>query len=112
MTVQDQPSESGGSVNRWIDRYRADHNHPLNHLTHFIGIPAIVVSLVVVFFDWKWGVGLFVGGWIPQFVGHGIEGNKPSFMKDPRFLLVGPLFIIQEGFRKLTGKSRPTSEKD
>ena len=112
MNTQDQPSASGGAVNRWIDRYRADHNHPLNHLTHFIGIPALVASLVVVFFDWKWGLGLFVGGWILQFVGHGIEGNKPSFMKDPRFLLVGPLYIIQEGFRKLTGHNRSAAEKD
>ncbi len=99
-------------VQRWIDRYHADHKHPLNHATHVIGIPAIVISLIVVFIDWRWGVGLFVGGWILQFIGHGIEGNRPSFMKDPRFLLVGPLFILQQGFRKITGskKERDSSE--
>ncbi|HIA27160.1 MAG: DUF962 domain-containing protein [Bacillota bacterium] len=110
MTEAPPSPEDSGSVGSWIDRYRADHNHPLNHLTHFIGIPAIVASLVVVFFNWQWGVGLFVGGWILQFIGHGIEGNKPSFMKDPRFLLIGPLFIIQEGFRKLIGKSTPPAK--
>jgi hypothetical protein len=31
-------------------------------------------------------------------------------MKDPRFLLIGPLFIIQEGFRKLIGKSTPPAK--
>ncbi|MGE4620305.1 MAG: DUF962 domain-containing protein [Planctomycetota bacterium] len=109
---KNSPDQSNGAVQRWIDRYQADHTHPLNHATHFIGIPAIIVSLVVVFFNWQWGIGLFVGGWILQFVGHGIEGNKPSFMKDPRFLLIGPLFIIQEGFRKITGKKHSSSEKD
>ncbi|OUU25891.1 MAG: hypothetical protein CBC13_01395 [Planctomycetia bacterium TMED53] len=101
-----------GPVQSWIDRYHADHKHPLNHATHVIGIPAIVASLVVVFFDWRWGVGLFVGGWILQFIGHGIEGNRPSFMKDPRFLLVGPLFILQQGLRKITGSKgeRDSSE--
>ncbi len=100
------PSGDSGAVQRWIDRYHADHKHPMNHATHIIGIPAIVASLVVVFFNWQWGLGLFIGGWILQFIGHGIEGNRPSFMKDPRFLLVGPLFILQHGFRKLTGKQR------
>jgi uncharacterized membrane protein YGL010W len=111
----DPPQESAaeaGAVQRWIDRYHADHKHPLNHATHIVGIPAIIVSLVVVFFDWKWGLGLFVGGWILQFIGHGIEGNRPSFMKDPRFLLIGPLFIFQHGFRKLTGSSRNDDSSD
>ena len=102
---QDHEADTG-AVQRWIGRYQADHKHPLNHATHIIGIPAIVASLVVVFFNWQWGLGLFVGGWILQFIGHGIEGNRPSFMKDPRFLLIGPLFILQHGFRKLTGSQR------
>jgi uncharacterized membrane protein YGL010W len=33
---------------------------------------------------------LFVVMWILQFIGHNIEGKKPSFLKDLRFLLVGP----------------------
>ena len=33
---------------------------------------------------------LFVAMWILQFVGHHIEGKKPSFFKDVQFLLVGP----------------------
>lgn len=35
-------------------------------------------------------LGLFVIMWILQFVGHHIEGRKPSFFKDLQFLLVGP----------------------
>ena len=39
---------------------------------------------------WQVCLGLFVVMWILQFVGHHIEGKKPSFFKDIQFLLVGP----------------------
>lgn len=39
---------------------------------------------------WQFSVVLFVIMWILQFVGHHIEGKKPSFFKDLQFLLVGP----------------------
>lgn len=35
-------------------------------------------------------VALFVAMWALQFVGHKVEGKKPSFFEDLRFLLVGP----------------------
>ncbi len=44
---------------------------------------------------------LFVGGWIAQFVGHQIEGRKPSFFKDIQYLWVGPLFVLSRLFRRL-----------
>lgn len=42
------------------------------------------------------GLGLFVGGWIVQFVGHFYEGRKPAFFDDLLGLLVGPLFVTAE----------------
>lgn len=42
------------------------------------------------------GVGLFVGGWIIQFVGHHYEGKKPAFVDDLVGLLIGPLFVTAE----------------
>ena len=33
---------------------------------------------------------IFVVAWIGQFIGHNIEGKKPSFFKDLQFLLIGP----------------------
>jgi len=42
----------------------------------------------------------FVVTWIAQFVGHKIEGKKPSFIEDLQFLLVGPLFLLVKAFRK------------
>ena len=43
-----------------------------------------------------WGIGLFVVGWIIQFVGHYWEGRKPAFMDDIVGLLIGPLFVLAE----------------
>jgi len=38
--------------------------------------------------------GVFIVGWIFQFVGHKMEGKKPSFFEDIQYLWVGPLFVI------------------
>lgn len=78
-----------------LANYKAKHQHPLNRLTHSIGIPMIVLSLPVVFFNWRWAVGLFVLGWIFQFIGHAIEGNQPAFFKNPVYLLIGPLWLLR-----------------
>lgn len=43
-----------------------------------------------------WGLGLFVVGWIIQFVGHYYEGRKPAFVDDIVGLAVGPLFVVAE----------------
>ena len=39
---------------------------------------------------------LFVFGWILQFLGHFIEGKRPSFFEDLRYFLIGPLFVVQK----------------
>ena len=44
---------------------------------------------------------LVVLAWIGQFIGHQIEGKKPSFLDDVRFLLVGPLFVLGFVYRRL-----------
>ncbi len=38
---------------------------------------------------------VFVAAWIGQFVGHKIEGKKPSFLEDLRFLLIGPAWLLR-----------------
>lgn len=50
---------------------------------------------------WAWGVGLFVVGWIIQFVGHYYEGRKPAFADDLVGLLVGPMFVVLELLAKM-----------
>lgn len=65
------------------------------------GVLMIVVSLAL------WAVGsllslwlnvaLFVGGWILQFVGHGVYEHKaPAFAKNLTHLLVGPMWILDD----------------
>jgi uncharacterized membrane protein YGL010W len=44
---------------------------------------------------------IFVAAWIAQFIGHKIEGRKPSFFEDLQYLWVGPLFVLSKLFGKL-----------
>ena len=46
-------------------------------------------------------IAVFVVSWIGQFIGHKIEGKKPSFLDDLRFLLIGPLFVLGFLYRRL-----------
>jgi len=45
-------------------------------------------------------IAVFVVSWIGQFIGHKIEGKKPSFLDDMRFLLIGPLFVLGFLYRR------------
>lgn len=55
---------------------------------------ALCIGLVVMA-SWHWSVwvGIFIFAWIGQFIGHKIEGAKPSFFEDLQFLLIGPAWI-------------------
>lgn len=56
----------------WLER----HQHPFNYAIHLFGIPMALVGIVLLFvFPWYWGVGLFVLGYLFQFLGHWVEGN-------------------------------------
>lgn len=141
------------TLNDQLSNYAAYHRDRRNIVTHFIGIPMIVLSVVVLLarpaFDvaglpltpatlavmaatlyylrldlrygvamgvllagclafahttatlstgtWATlGVGLFVVGWVIQFVGHIFEGRKPAFVDDIMGLIIGPLFVVAE----------------
>lgn len=43
---------------------------------------------------------VFFLAWIGQFLGHKIEGKKPSFFEDLRFLLIGPVFVLSFLYRR------------
>lgn len=47
---------------------------------------------------------IFIVGWVMQFIGHKIEGKKPSFLDDLLFLLVGPVWVIYPLLKKLNLK--------
>ncbi|SER61569.1 Mpo1-like protein [Pseudomonas abietaniphila] len=139
-----------------LSQYAAYHRDTRNILTHFVGVPLIVLAvavllsrpgwsswslgelwlspallatvaatlfylrldrpfgvamgIVLALFLWigahlaqqstlVWltsGVGLFVVGWVIQFVGHYYEGRKPAFVDDVTGLIIGPLFVVAE----------------
>jgi len=93
-----------------INNYKSKHQHPLNRLTHSIGIPMIVLSLPLFIFSWRWALGLFIVGWILQFVGHAIEGNQPAFFTNPVYLMVGPLWLLRRA-ASLVGIAKPHASK-
>ena len=43
---------------------------------------------------------VFVAAWIGQFIGHALEGKKPSFFEDVKFLLVGPAWLLHFVYRR------------
>jgi len=89
----------------WVEEYAESHQHPVNKWTHTIGIPMIAISILLIpvsFFVagfWQIALGLFIFGWILQFVGHYFEGKPPEFFKDWRFLFVG----LRWWFKKIRG---------
>ena len=71
-----------------------------------LGMLLICSSLLVAFWYtprnlllWV-SAGVWISAWIAQFVGHKIEGKKPSFFRDIFFLLVGPLWILSALYRR------------
>ncbi|MFT0213562.1 Mpo1-like protein [Pseudomonas sp. F1_0610] len=141
------------SLSTQLINYAAYHRNPNNILTHFIGIPMIVLSVAIILahplfyigqlaitptlvlviiassyylcldfrlglamclflffcyflsnyivqlFAFAWlivGAGLFIVGWIIQFIGHFFEGRKPAFIDDIMGLAIGPLFVMAE----------------
>jgi len=51
---------------------------------------------------WATSLGIFVIAWVGQFVGHAIEGARPSFFKDVQFLLIGPLWLVAAAYRRFS----------
>lgn len=150
------------NLERLLSQYAAYHLDRNNILTHFIGIPLIVFSIlcltaragveisgvsvtlamllivlssiyyisldklfgflmlilyvliyplalkIAALATWSWfgaSVGIFIVGWLFQFVGHYFEKKKPAFVDDLIGLAIGPLFVLAEfvfllGFRK------------
>ena len=43
---------------------------------------------------------LFVLAWIGQFIGHHIERKRPSFLKDVQFLMIGPMWLLSNLYRR------------
>ncbi len=51
---------------------------------------------------WVSSLVIFVIAWIGQFIGHAVEGRRPSFFRDLQFLLIGPLWLLAAAYRRLS----------
>jgi uncharacterized membrane protein YGL010W len=68
---------------------------------------AILYSIAL-HLTWEISVGSFILGWVFQLVGHRFEGNKPKFLENLVYLLVGPLYFFQNLLGTLTSAGRAT----
>lgn len=50
---------------------------------------------------WAISAAIFIAAWIGQFIGHILEGKKPSFFEDLQFLLIGPMWLLAFVYRQL-----------
>jgi uncharacterized membrane protein YGL010W len=94
------------SWDEWIRQYSTSHQNPVNRACHTFGIPMIVLSVLLLpyaLWSGRWWLsgGLFVFGWLLQFVGHAFEGKPPEFFTDWRFLFVG----VRWWLAKMAGKA-------
>ena len=46
-------------------------------------------------------LGIFAIAWVIQFIGHKIEGAKPSFLEDVQFLMIGPAWLLHFIYKKI-----------
>ncbi|MCE9578369.1 MAG: DUF962 domain-containing protein [Deltaproteobacteria bacterium] len=94
-----------------MDRYQADHQHPVNQACHSIGIPLIAASLPIgaTLIGLPLAIPMFTVGWTFQFVGHAFEGKKPSFVDDKRQLLTGLMWWTQKVGLGLVARAAPTT---
>lgn len=63
-------------------------------LAALVIVPLVALAAGLPWPLWLTALGVFVVGWIGQFIGHYVEGRRPSFFRDLRFLLIGPLWVL------------------
>ncbi|MEZ5485636.1 MAG: Mpo1-like protein [Lysobacteraceae bacterium] len=78
-----------------------------------LGLAMLVAFVLLFAFTWwlharigssalMWSaIAVFVVSWVAQFIGHHIEGARPSFLTDLVYLLVGPLWLMSKFVRRL-----------
>ena len=76
---------SASKMDRLVESYRKDHQHPVNHVLHVgVGWPLCAAAVILLPFKPLWSVGLFLLGYALMFFGHfAFEGNAPTVLKHP-----------------------------
>jgi uncharacterized membrane protein YGL010W len=63
-------------------------------LVALVIVPLVALAASLPWPLWLTALSVFVVSWIGQFIGHYVEGRRPSFFRDLRFLLIGPLWVL------------------
>lgn len=100
---------SGSWVGRLTEKYRLDHQHPVNHVLHVgVGWPMVAASLLLLPFRPLWSVGLFLGGYAAMFSGHFLfEKNVPTILKHPSTPFVMAYAVTKGLFKSILTLFRP-----
>ncbi|WP_201558811.1 DUF962 domain-containing protein [Psychrobacter sp. 72-O-c] len=75
-----------------------------------MGMFILICMAVMTVFPWGFKVwaSVFIVAWIGQFIGHKIEGKKPSFFEDLQFLLIGPAWVVNSLMKNKQHKEQAT----
>jgi uncharacterized membrane protein YGL010W len=79
--------------------YRSQHKTVGCKITHMVGIPMIVLSFPIAFFNRRLAAQFQAIGWILQFTGHYVfEHNQPVFLEagDPLTAAAALVFVASE----------------
>jgi uncharacterized membrane protein YGL010W len=87
----------------WMFYYRASRTlgfGMLAMLVVMLGIDRLLQERLGIALLFKVAVAVFVVAWIAQFVGHKLEGRKPSFLTDLVYLMIGPAWVLAKVLRR------------
>ncbi len=66
------------------------------------GVLLAALVLVGRALPWSVGLGLFLGGWVLQFLGHAVyEKRSPAFLRNLLHLLVGPAWLVERAIGRI-----------
>jgi len=113
MSSEPQPQASTSNwFDRFVESYRRDHSHPVNHVLHvFVGWPMVALAILCLPFRPLWSLGLFLGGYALMFFGHfAFEKNTPTILSKPATPFLMAWAVIRDlgrGFWRLVTSKRP-----
>lgn len=88
----------------WLYWYKASRRLGLGMLAVLLGmagVTAVLVQLLGIRPLFFLALAVFITAWVGQFIGHQLEGRRPSFLTDLRYLLVGPAWVLAKLYRRL-----------
>lgn len=88
----------------WLYWYRASRRLGLGMLLVLVGMAgmtALLAKLLGIRPLFFLALAVFIAAWVGQFIGHKLEGRRPSFLTDLRYLLVGPAWVLAKLYRRL-----------